>query len=96
MTPPRNINRCTPCLEGDHRRCTGSAGNIGCGCIHNAPVPRPLRVLPEPADHEERMDIARRTAYWYIGDEGWADTILDAYREDPTVAEARLAAEMDS
>jgi hypothetical protein len=42
VTAPRNVNRCTECLEGNHRRCTGSAGNIGCGCIHAAPVPVPL------------------------------------------------------
>lgn len=40
MTAPRNVNRCSPCLAGEHRRCTGSAGNVGCGCIHAAPVPQ--------------------------------------------------------
>lgn len=45
MTGLRNVNRCTPCLEGEHRRCTGSAGNVGCGCIHAAPVPQ--HVIPD-------------------------------------------------
>lgn len=62
MTRPRNVNRCTPCLAGDHRRCTGSAGNIGCGCIHAAPVPVPLDDGPElevervPADYSPATD----------------------------------------
>lgn len=47
MSAPRNVNRCTPCLNSHHERCTGSAGNVGCGCIHAAPVP--AHVVPPPA-----------------------------------------------
>lgn len=60
MSLPRNVNRCTPCLNSHHDRCTGSAGNVGCGCIHAAPVPVPLdvaRVRQNLADleHEQRV-----------------------------------------
>lgn len=58
MTAPRNVNRCTPCLDGAHARCSGSAGNIGCGCVHAAPAPQhvvpdePEPARPERLQHE--------------------------------------------
>jgi hypothetical protein len=60
MPPLLNMNRCTPCLQGEHARCTGSAGNVGCGCIHAAPVPislDPARVREHLADLERRRDV---------------------------------------
>ena len=52
--------------------------------------------LPEPADHAARMEVVRRTAHWHIGDESWADMLIEAYLCDPEVAEAALRLEMDS
>lgn len=55
-----------------------------------------MSALPEPEDHAARLDVARRTAHWHIGDETWADILIEAYLEDPAVSEAALAAEMAS
>jgi hypothetical protein len=79
-----NRNRCTPCLERDHSRCTGSAGNVGCGCIHAAPVPVPIPSEPPAADSptpgtERRAPVQSDREHpngsvaWWEHEQAWQD-----------------------
>jgi hypothetical protein len=106
----RNVNRCTPCLEGEHHRCTGSAGNVGCGCIHAAPVPVPLP--PEPPMWDPSRPVFDADGF-VVGHEAAEPPVqgfttraeyeaaleeaLDRYEEfDPTTFTIKLARDPDA
>jgi hypothetical protein len=87
MTGSRNVNRCTPCLDSHHDRCTGSAGNVGCGCIHAAPVPVSL----DPARVRERLaelDLCVRTQCGIVER---LDSLLDDERRELRSLERQLS-----
>jgi hypothetical protein len=52
-------------------------------------------ILPEPKDHAERLEVARRVAAWHIGDDTWADMILEAYLDPDRAAEDLEAEQRD-
>jgi hypothetical protein len=88
VNAPRNANRCTPCLNSHHNRCTGSAGNVGCGCIHAAPVPVPVldpdRVR-EHLDDLERERVVQQAVVDHVAD------LLDGCERTLTALDRRLA-----
>lgn len=59
-------------------------------------APQWSHALSEPPDHAERLDRARRWSHWLLGDESWADALIEQYLADPAASEATLAAEMDA
>jgi hypothetical protein len=87
MSATRNVNRCTPCLNSHHDRCTGSAGNVGCGCIHAAPAPIPLdpaRVREHLADLEHER-VVQQGVVDHVAD------LLDGCERTLTALDRRLA-----
>jgi hypothetical protein len=87
VTAPRNVNRCTPCLNNDHNRCTGSAGNIGCGCIHAAPAPISL----DPARVRQALDDLEQERREQQAIVTWLDDALDGAERTLTSIDRRLA-----
>jgi len=95
MTASRNVNRCTPCLNSHHDRCTG------CGCIHPSDVD-PLTGRPydrdgsglirlDPALVRERLaDLERERVVQQSVVEHLADLVDDAERT-LTATDRRLA-----
>ena len=48
--------------------------------------------MREEVKHEEGLAVARRYAGWHIGDQGWADQIVNAYL-NPEIASADMDAD---
>lgn len=84
----RNANRCTPCLNSHHDRCTGSAGNVGCGCIHNAPVPVPVLDPVKVRQHLTDLEREREVAQHLVT---YLDDALDGAERTLTSIDRRLA-----
>jgi hypothetical protein len=82
--------RCRPCLNSHHDRCTGSAGNVGCYCIHAldvaAPVLHPVEPLPvvplDPDKVRERLAELDREVAVQQGVVDAVDGLLDLVRSE--------------
>lgn len=44
--------------------------------------------MAAPPDHDERMRVAERFAWWHLGSPSWAGAIVEAYLHPEAVAEA--------